>query len=126
MNEQTERGRGNRMQEVCVMMNVCPVLCGIVGRFCATEQPAPALPATLCNEALSLSLHEGETYSGTLPFLLCKCHKEILGWRSLMENMNGLAQLSHFWLSTDYIWHCDSINSVKMGSLKKRKKRKAC
>lgn len=37
MNEQTERGTENRMQEVCVMMNVCPVLCGIVGRCCATE-----------------------------------------------------------------------------------------
>lgn len=62
-----ERGAEIRMQEVYVMMNVCTVLCGIVGRFCATEQPAPVLPATLCNEALSLSLHEGERCSGTLP-----------------------------------------------------------
>lgn len=37
MNEQTIRGSENRMQEVSVMLNVCPVLCGIVGRCCAAE-----------------------------------------------------------------------------------------
>lgn len=34
MNEQMEGGKENRMQEVCVLVNVCPLFCGIAGRCC--------------------------------------------------------------------------------------------
>lgn len=121
MNEQTERGTENRMQEVYVIMNVCPVLCGIVGRLLCHWAPALVLPATLCNEALSLSLHEGERYSGTLSSF-CRSAIKKYGagdhyWRTWM----GLGcSASHFWLSIDYISCCDLISCVKMGWLWKK------
>ena len=37
MNGQTVRGKENWIQGVDVMMNACLVLCGIVGRCCASE-----------------------------------------------------------------------------------------
>lgn len=72
------KGAGKRMQEVCVVMNVCPVLCGIVGRCCDAEHQLKS-----CQQPyvmmLSLSLQEGERYSSTLaPFCFRNVELEII------------------------------------------------
>lgn len=80
-------------QEVCVMMNLCPVLHGIVGRCCAAEHQLKS-----CQQPYVMKLYPCHSMRvrGTAPYCL---PQEILSSRSLMENMNGTCWLSFSFLA---------------------------
>lgn len=88
MNEHMERGAENRLQEVCVMMNVCPVFCGIAGRCCTSQHQCQS-----CQPPYVMKLHP--CHSMTVKCAVTQSPiKKYQTLECLWEIMNGICLLS--------------------------------